>query len=223
MFVADFMTTGPTTVSAKAHLAVARRLMSRGSIRHLPVVDENQVLLGLVTARQILSAPAAAACGDIMISNPTTVRRDTTLMAALRLTCEHHLSALPVVSEDGTLEGIITRGDILSATHRLLGPDFVVGCFRNAGAAGPAFYVRVPQQNAGVTERAVSPEELTLLLPQRERSDAVSAGNGTKQRKPSRPWSGRKLLSVRAVPVDAAALDRLKQVVDAVDSSVYLG
>jgi CBS domain-containing protein len=52
---ADFMTEPVTTVPPEASLAVAARLLHREGIRHLPVVDADDRLVGIVTRRDLLA------------------------------------------------------------------------------------------------------------------------------------------------------------------------
>jgi len=132
MFVANYMTPDPTTVSVVAKVAEARKLMTEDNVGHLPVLGNARTLAGLLTKRQALGAPSGSRCGEIMTWNPITVRGDTPVVAALRLTREQSVSALPVVSEDRKLDGFITRGDLLSATYRSLGLDQVGNCIELA-------------------------------------------------------------------------------------------
>ncbi|MBI5855679.1 MAG: CBS domain-containing protein [Nitrospirae bacterium] len=52
----------------------------------------------------------------VMSRNPITVRPDTPLAAAAQVLIETGVSCLPVVTEDGTLEGIISWRDLLKAS-----------------------------------------------------------------------------------------------------------
>lgn len=54
--VQDMMTPHPLFLSARDTLAQAKELMDKHGIRHLPIVDTHQHLLGLVTQRDILAA-----------------------------------------------------------------------------------------------------------------------------------------------------------------------
>jgi acetoin utilization protein AcuB len=126
------MTHEPVTVSPASPASAARHLMAGNHVEHLPVVDEQRKLVGLVTERQLLEAPKDATCGTLMLAHPATVHADSSVIAALRLTSERSVSALPVVRESGALEGIITRGDLLRATYRLLGLDRAGSCIELA-------------------------------------------------------------------------------------------
>ena len=50
---------------------------------------------------------------EIMDKYPVTVQKDTTLQVVAEELSKHRVTSLPVVSEDGKLEGIISEGDLL--------------------------------------------------------------------------------------------------------------
>jgi CBS domain-containing protein len=53
---------------------------------------------------------------DIMTVGAATVREADPLLKAVELLANHHISALPVLSNDGDLTGIVTEGDFLRHT-----------------------------------------------------------------------------------------------------------
>ncbi|MET9464685.1 CBS domain-containing protein [Streptomyces sp. NPDC006544] len=55
---------------------------------------------------------------DLMTAPPVTVRPDTTLSRAARLMAERHIKRLLVVDPDGTLQGIVSRADLLKVFLR---------------------------------------------------------------------------------------------------------
>jgi len=113
-------------------LAVARQQLARGRIRHLPVVDGNQRLVGLITHRLILESwvshghpneesPLKVArdvpVEMIMEKHVLTVDPATTAAEAARLIEEYKLGCLPVV-EHGKLVGIVTEADFVRFARR---------------------------------------------------------------------------------------------------------
>ena len=56
MFVSRSMTRKVVTVDEEAGILDAQKLMAENKIRHLPIIDENQRLVGIVTDRDIRSA-----------------------------------------------------------------------------------------------------------------------------------------------------------------------
>jgi CBS domain-containing protein len=136
MPVRQWMRPDPVVVRADAPIAVATDLLRTRKIRHLPVVDANGRLVGIVTdrdLRQVVFDPriaealgeatltlAALTVREVMTWGVVSVRADTDLRAAARLMRERKIGALPVV-EAGHVVGILTETDVLAAIDRLLG------------------------------------------------------------------------------------------------------
>ncbi len=133
MFTLDaIMTTELITLMPTANLAEARELMHKNKIHHLPVVDDNNRLIGLVTLTNVLAAtdsilrdpdnsiqPAGVAVKDIMVTDVATVDERASLRQAALFLEKHRIGCLPVVTE-GMLKGIITETDFVAVAINLL-------------------------------------------------------------------------------------------------------
>lgn len=134
--VAALMTGTPMTVSPDATLARAWDLMQAHRIRHLPVVDAQGRLVGLVTHRDLLAASqstltfraetdrvrllAGATVGDVMETHLSVTRPEEPAVAAGGRMGRHKIGCLPVLGPDGRLLGIVTQEDFLRwATDRM--------------------------------------------------------------------------------------------------------
>jgi acetoin utilization protein AcuB len=112
--------------------------MAETKIRHLPVVDANGRLIGIVTDRDIRSALPYAffkkspgktekekfsklQIKDIMSKNPITILPTYTIQDALLMIQDSKVGALPVVDEENRLKGIISVRDLLRAFINVLG------------------------------------------------------------------------------------------------------
>lgn len=138
MFVSKSMTHKVVTIGKDAGILQARELLNQHKIRHLPVVDENRRLIGIVTDRDVRSAMPSVMLDDfhsreerqrlahltveaVMTPNPLTVRPDHTLQDVLLLIQEAKVGALPVVDDQGVLKGIIGVRDLLDAFTHVMG------------------------------------------------------------------------------------------------------
>jgi acetoin utilization protein AcuB len=138
MFVSNSMTRKVFTIDKDADIFQAQEKMAVNRIRHLPVVDENRNLIGIVTDRDIRSAlpdsffqkPGSGKdedqisdlrVKDIMTENPTTISPSYTIQDALLLIQKLRVGALPVVDAEGKLKGIISVRDLLRAFINVLG------------------------------------------------------------------------------------------------------
>jgi acetoin utilization protein AcuB len=138
MFVSRSMTQKVITTTPEASVFDAYEKMSRYRIRHLPVIDADDRLIGIVTDRDIRSAlpysklkdPSRAAktekvkdlkVKDIMTTEPKTIGPHHTIQDALVLIQELRVGALPVVDKEGKLKGILSVRDLLRAFINVLG------------------------------------------------------------------------------------------------------
>jgi len=138
MFVSRSMTRKVITVAPDDGIFKAQELMAANKIRHLPVVEPDNRLIGVVTDRDIRSALpykffkespskeekkkfAELKIKDIMTKNPITISPTYTLQDALLMIQDARVGALPVVDENGILSGIISVRDLLRAFINVLG------------------------------------------------------------------------------------------------------
>lgn len=108
------MITKPITLSVEKTVYDAIELMAKFHISGIPIVDDNQKLIGIVTNRDLRFKPdASEKLFDVMTkSNLITVPVGTTLEAAEKLLQKHRIEKLPVVDDNMILRGLITFKDI---------------------------------------------------------------------------------------------------------------
>jgi magnesium transporter len=88
-----------------------------GTLRYLYVLDEHQMLLGVVTLRSIFTAPPDARVRDVMRTDLVTATEHMDQEALSRLFSQHSLNAIPVVDRDGHMKGIVTLDDIVDVVQ----------------------------------------------------------------------------------------------------------
>jgi CBS domain-containing protein len=129
------MRTHVVTLSIFDALDVATDIMSMGGIRHLPVVNREQELVGIVSQRDLLKASISSVLGireanqrewmgkvpviDVMSRTVTTIDPDAGISDAISRLITGKIGCLPVV-EDGKLAGLITETDLLRCFGDLL-------------------------------------------------------------------------------------------------------
>jgi CBS domain-containing protein len=105
-----------------------------------PVIDEDNKVIGIVSETDLLTKEAlegtvprtldsltdqrvrsqvnAVTAADLMTTPPVTIGPDEPVSHAARLMYNQRVKRLPVISDDGTLIGIVTRSDVLSVYSR---------------------------------------------------------------------------------------------------------
>lgn len=126
--VRDRMSKNPMTVKPHDSLKDAIERMEHGHFRHLPVVDEKEKLIGMLTDRDIrLIRPSLAfvnkeeaaeqlwsiSVQQATVFDPISVKPETTLKEAAELMLRWRVGGLPVVDHQEKVVGVITYTDLL--------------------------------------------------------------------------------------------------------------
>ena len=113
------MITNPITLSPLATTKEAFDLMAKFKISGLPVVDENNKLVGIVTSRDLkYTKPTDECVSDYMTSKKlVTANEDITLKEAEKILWKNRIEKLPIVDAKGCLKGLITSKDIDNAVN----------------------------------------------------------------------------------------------------------
>lgn len=113
----DIMTDAVHTLTADHKVAHAKELMKVKRISGLPIVDENQRLLGIISIEDIVKALELGQIGSlvsqVMSRNVVVLHPGDNLGTIVDRFNAYRLGRFPVVDDDGKLLGIITREDIL--------------------------------------------------------------------------------------------------------------
>jgi len=138
MFITQHMTRNPVTVSPETLLPAVRDILQGGKFRHLPVVDGENHLVGIVTDRDlrsaspssVLSAEQLKAClaefdrspvSAIMSRALFSLSPISTLDDALILLDREKIGALPVLDQEQRVIGMFSMRDLMAAYRRLFG------------------------------------------------------------------------------------------------------
>lgn len=138
MNITDYMTTDPITVLPTMSLPEARRTLRENHFRHLPVVDEDKKIIGIITDRDLRSAYPSSVVSrkdtiiayeqveqktvaDIMTTSCSTLGIDARLDDALLIFDRDQVGGIPVVTEEGQVLGIFSLLDLTAAYKKLFG------------------------------------------------------------------------------------------------------
>ena len=131
--VRDLMSDPVRTLGRNDKLSIADDVMAKGKLRHLPVLDEDGNLAGIVSRSDLFRGSLVKALGygsvaqarvldtivvkEVMTTEVITTRPETPLYDAARVMMEKKIGCLPVV-EQGKLVGILTEGDFVALSAR---------------------------------------------------------------------------------------------------------
>ncbi|MDX6757974.1 CBS domain-containing protein [Streptomyces sp. F8] len=125
--VADLMTDEVVSVAPETAFKDVAKLLAQYGVSGLPVLDDEDRVVGVVSQTDLLARTAAASqplqeggapaepptARDVMSAPAVTVRADETAGDAARLMTRRGIERLPVVDEEDRLVGIVTRRDLL--------------------------------------------------------------------------------------------------------------
>ncbi|MFP4349103.1 MAG: CBS and ACT domain-containing protein [Thermodesulfobacteriota bacterium] len=137
MFIDRSMIKRVITIGKETNILEARDLMKENHIRHLPVVEPDGTLIGIVTDRDIRSAMPSTLQDELncdavddklrevtvdrfMTPDPMTIAPTYTIQDALLLIQDKKVGAFPVVDDAGKLKGIVSIRDLIRAFINVL-------------------------------------------------------------------------------------------------------
>lgn len=148
ILVKDIMTKKAIFVSPETPVVDAARIISEHNFDGLPVIDKNDILVGIVTEYDLItktssinasflqkilsevrnenplitsgSGLSSMKVSEIMNPEPLTLREDATFEEVMKTFIAHHrVNPIPVVNESSKLVGIVSRFDILRPLNLL--------------------------------------------------------------------------------------------------------
>lgn len=141
LMVRDCMARDVVRVSQRQHMAEAADLMVRHELSSTPVVDEEGVCTGILSAADFLRRDAALAvasqaphrarpawtpddvAGTYMSTGVQTVAPTTPLLQAARIMCSQHVHRLPVLDHHGKPIGMLSTMDVVAALLHVLSEE----------------------------------------------------------------------------------------------------
>ena len=136
MFVREYMTPNPVTITADVSVPQALRIMRDNKVRRLPVLDGKGKLVGIVSDKDLLHASPSPATSlaiweindllaklkveKVMTREVVTVSEDLPLEEAASIMVDRRIGGLPVMREQ-SLAGIITETDLFKVLLEMLG------------------------------------------------------------------------------------------------------
>ncbi|MEO8256369.1 MAG: CBS domain-containing protein [Acidobacteriota bacterium] len=115
----DVMTSRPACCTPETSLEQVARLMVQHDCGEIPVIDSDELVVGVVTDRDIVCRMVAQGknpleyTAELCMSDPVvTVFETTTIVEALATMEKHQVRRLPVVDDKGRCVGMISQSDL---------------------------------------------------------------------------------------------------------------
>ncbi len=117
--VRDAMTVNPRTVNLNASVVEAAHIMEAEDVGSVPVVDTDNILVGMITDRDIVLRvvaagrdPGSTAAGEVATKQVSPAYPDEPLDDALEQMAHRQVRRLPVI-EDDRVVGILAQADVV--------------------------------------------------------------------------------------------------------------
>ncbi len=139
MLISDWMKPHVITVTPDTSLLQCRKLLKDNRISYLPVVDRDNIVVGLIAASDLKAFAPQHAIGleilealeilaetkvkNIMVVAPVTINYNNTVEQAAKIMFDRHVACLPVINDEYKLVGIITGWDIFHALLNMSGAE----------------------------------------------------------------------------------------------------
>lgn len=126
--IEEYTTPSPFSIAVNDSAKSAFKLMRSKEVRHLPVINDQDDVVGIISDRDLASVKTFSFADDIKVSDlmtetPLSVHRESGLLEAAYMLVENKVGSLIVNDGDGKIYGIFTNTDALNALIEVLRGD----------------------------------------------------------------------------------------------------
>ena len=130
MRVESYMSRAPITIRDDTDYWKAFEIMQKKDLHHIPVVNENNKVVGILTRRDLKIAAmhfgeTQVEVSEVMHSPVVTIAPGELLAEAAKQMIDNRIGGLPVLDANGQIVGILTETDLLRALIDQLGKEAV--------------------------------------------------------------------------------------------------
>lgn len=127
VMTSDYAVLAPELTSTDAITALRRQALDAETIYYAYIIGESRELLGVISLRDLLTAPPRQRVADLMDTEPVQMHVSDPQGEAARLVARYDLLAVPVLDEDDRLVGIVTADDAMDVSEQEVTEDFHKG------------------------------------------------------------------------------------------------
>lgn len=128
-YAVDIMTKNVITISPSDSIDIAQKIFNEKKFRHLPIINKNKTLFGIVSERDILKQKLfnlenpnsqVTTIQNLPIRKTLTAFPLTPIRDIAKIMFDEKVGCVPILNkEDYTIQGIVTRSDILKAVMNM--------------------------------------------------------------------------------------------------------
>ena len=100
--------------------STAEELLKKYNISHLPIINSEDRLVGMVSDRDLLKAKSNLKLSEFMTSEVLTCFEVTRIQDISKIMLHEKISAIPIISDNYELVGIVTKNDILRFLTKII-------------------------------------------------------------------------------------------------------
>jgi CBS domain-containing protein len=120
LMTTDYFTMEPLVEAAQAIAVIKRDAADKDVFYYVYVTDQRNLLLGVVSLRDLILAPPEATLASIMTSRPVYAQLDASVDEVADMFVKYGLRALPVLDADRRLRGVLRLKAMLEAVAQFL-------------------------------------------------------------------------------------------------------
>ena len=114
----DIMTSPVKVINQCTLVSEAMKVLEKFGFRHLPVVNDQNVIVGMISDRELLVPDKTKQCKEIMIQKIIVSDELTSINEVAIILLNERINALPIINRKNEVSGIITLTDILNYVIR---------------------------------------------------------------------------------------------------------
>lgn len=109
----DVMSSPVKLILQNAPAVEAKELMAKYGFRHLPVVNAENIIVGMISDRELIGETENKTCAEIMTQNVIVCEEHASINEIAITLLKERINALPILNHKHEMVGIITHSDIL--------------------------------------------------------------------------------------------------------------
>ena len=123
--IRDIMTPDPITIGPDRSLAEAIEMLVEYEISGLPVVAEDDKIVGVLSERDLLKTfqrPDARTVGDLMTADVVSISVDAPLVEVVDIIMSNDFRRV-LIHDHGRIAGVVSRADLMPVILGMLGAE----------------------------------------------------------------------------------------------------